>query len=187
MHWMDPDHLPKTEGTVDRFLINPRGEIDGILLAGGMEVYVSPHLSSEIRAAVKPGAAVTVYGVRPRHAEMVAAVAVEAGSGQRIVDNGPPSERHGKKEHDRPKHDARAPHAPMEAEGTVRRSLHGPKGETRGALLEDGRIIRIPPHEAKECGPLLQPGARLAARGPGLTTDGATVIDAKELGASGPA
>ncbi len=187
MHWIDPDHLPKTEGTVDRFLINPHGEIDGILLASDVEVHVPPHLSSEIRAVVKPGAAITVYGVRPRHAEMIAAVAIEAGSGQRIVDNGPPKEKHGghdKKEHDRPKHDARAPYAPMEAEGTVRRSLHGPKGETRGVLLEDGRIIRIPPHEAQECEPLLRLGACLAARGPGLTVDGATVIDAKELGAS---
>ncbi len=187
MHWIDPDHLPKTEGTVDRFLINPHGEIDGILLAGDMEVHVPPHLSSEIRAAVKPGAAITVYGVRPRHAEMIAAVAIGAGAGQRIVDSGPPKEKHGehgKKKHGRLKHDASAPHAPMEAEGTVRRSLHGPKGETRGALLEDGRIIRVPPHEAKECEPLLQPGAHLAARGPGLTADGATVIDAKEIGAS---
>ena len=184
MHWIDPAHLPKTEGTVDRFLINPHGEINGILLAGDMEVHVPPHLSNEIRTAVKPGAAVTVYGVRPRHAGMIAAVAIEAGSGQRIVDNGPPEEEHGKKAHGRPKHGARTPHAPMEAEGTVRRSLHGPKGETRGALLEDGRIIRLPPYEAKACEPLLQPGARLAARGPGLTSDGATVIDAKELGAS---
>ena len=187
MHWIDPDHLPKTEGTVDRFLINLHGEIDGILLASGMEVHVPPHLSGEIRAAVKPGASITVYGVRPRQAKMIAAVAIEAGPGQRIVDNGPPEEKrgeHGKKKHDRLKYDAGAPHAPMEAEGTVRRSLHGPKGETRGALLEDGRIIRIPPHEAKEREPLLQPGAHLAARGPGLTTDGATVIDAEELGVS---
>lgn len=180
MHWMDPDYLPNSEGTVDRFLINPHGEIDGILLADGMEVHVPPHLGSEIRTALKPGVAITVYGVRPRDVEMIAAVAIEVGPGKRIVDNGPPKDKHaeqGKKEHD-----AKAQHAPMEAEGLVRRSLHGPKGETRGALLEDGRIIRIPPHEAKECEPLLQPGARLAARGPGLSVDGATVIDAKELG-----
>ena len=187
MHWIDPDHLPKTEGTVDRFLINPHGEIDGILLADGMEVHVPPHLGVEVRAAVQSGAAIAVYGVRPRHGGMVAAVAIEAGPGKRIVDNGPPKEKHGehgKKEHDGPKHAGKAQHAPMEAEGIVRRPLHGPKGEVRGALLEDGRLIRIPPHEAKECEPLLQPGARLAARGPGLTVDGATVIDAKELGAS---
>jgi hypothetical protein len=187
MHWIDPGHLPKTEGTVDRFLINPHGEIDGILLADGMEVHVPPHLSGEIRAAVQPGGAIAVYGMRPRHAEMIAAVAIEAGPGHRIVDNGPPQDKHGehgRKEHGRPKHGAKAQHAPMEAEGTVRRSLHGPKGETRGALLEDGRIIRVLPHEAREYGPLLQPGARLAIRGPGLTADGTTVIDAKEIGAS---
>ena len=187
MHWIDPDHLPKSEGAVDRFLINPHGEIDGILLADGMEVHVPPHLSGEVRAAVRLGAAITVYGVRPRHAEMIAAVAIEAESGKRIVDNGPPKEapgEHGDEGRGKLKHDAKARHAPMEAEGMVRRSLHGPKGETRGALLEDGRIIRVPPHEAKRRGPLLQPGARLAARGPGLTVDGATVIDAKELGAS---
>ncbi len=179
MHWIDPDHLLKIEGTVDRFLINPHGEIDGILLTGGMEVHVPPHLSGEVRIAVKPGARITVFGVRPPHAEMIAAVAIEAGPGKRIVDNGPP-----KKEHGGPKHGAKPQHAPMDAEGIVRRSLHGPKGETRGALLEDGRIIRVPPHEAKDRESLLQAGARLAARGPGLTVDGATVIDAKELGAS---
>ncbi len=34
MHWLHPDHMPKVVGTVDRFLINPHGEIDGILLTG---------------------------------------------------------------------------------------------------------------------------------------------------------
>ena len=181
MHWIDPDHLPRTEGTVDRFLINPHGEIDGILLADGLEVHVPPHLSGEIRAAVQPGAAIAVRGVRPRQAGMIAAVAIEAGPGQRIVDNGPPGkdgERGGEGRDDG------ARRVSMEAEGVVQRSLRGPKGEVRGALLEDGRIVRVPPHEAREHEALLRPGARLAARGPGLTADGATVIDAKELGAS---
>ncbi len=194
MHWIDPGHLPKTEGTVDRFLINPHGEIDGILLADGMEVHVPPHLSGEIRAAVQPGAAIAVYGVRPRHVEMIAAVAIEAGPGRRIVDNGPREEKrdgHGKDAHAKNGHgkeghkpDKAPPPPPVDVEGVVERSLHGPKGELRGALLEDGRIVRVPPHEARENGSLLHPGARIAARGPGTTADGATVIDAKELGAS---
>ncbi len=72
----------------------------------------------------------------------------------------------------------------MEVEGTVQRVLHGPKGEARGALLQDGRIVRLPLHDAKDRGALLQPGAALAARGPGLSVDGAVVIDAKEVGAT---
>jgi len=184
MHWLDPDHLPKTEGAVDRFLINPYGDIDGFLLAGGMEVHVPPHLSGEIRSAVQPGASVSVFGVRPRHAEMIAAVAIETAPGQRIVDNGPPKDKHKHEGRGQPKHGGQSKQPPMEAEGVVQRPLHGPKGEVRGALLEDGRIIRIPPHEAKEREMLLHPGARLGARGPGLTLDGVTVIEAKEVGTS---
>ena len=174
MHWLDPDHLPKVVGAVDRFLINPHGQIDGLLLTDEMEVHLPPHLSREIRAAVTPGSSISVFGVRPRDTEMIVAVAIETGSGHRIVDNGPPKE----------KHDDTPRHLPMEAEGVVRRPLHGPKGEARGALLEDGRIVRVPPHEARPREALLRPGARLAVRGPGLTVDGATVIDAKELGTS---
>ncbi len=132
-----------------------------------------PHLSGEIRAAVQPGAAIAVYGARLHHAEMIAAVAIGAEPDQRIIDNGPPKKdgEHGKEEHDKAKHSPKAQHASMEAEGLVWRSLHGAKGEVRGALLADGRIICVPPHEAKACEPLLQPGARLATRGPGLTVD----------------
>ena len=189
MHWLDPDHLPRTEGTVDRFLINSHGEINGVLLAGGLEVHVPPHLSDEIRAAVKPGASISVFGVRPRLAEMIAAVAIETAEGTRIVDNGPPKNPKNEEEHEGRGHGARErgakpAHLPMEAEGVVQRPLHGPKGEVRGALLEDGRAIRIPPHEAEERGTMLRAGARLAARGPGMAADGATVIDAKEIGAS---
>jgi hypothetical protein len=72
----------------------------------------------------------------------------------------------------------------MEAEGTVQRVLHGPKGGARGALLQNGRIIRMPSHDAKEHGALLRPGAALAARGPGVSVDGAVVIEAKEVGAT---
>lgn len=184
MHWLDPDHLPKTEGAVDRFLINPHGDIDGFLLTGGMEVHVPPHLSGELRSAVQPGASVSVFGVRPRHAEMIAAVAIETAPGKRIVDNGPPKDEHKHEERGQPKHGGQPKPPPMEAEGVVQRPLHGPKGEVRGVLLEDGRIIRIPPHEAKEGEMLLHPGARLGARGPGLTLDGVTVIEAKEIGTS---
>lgn len=183
MHWLDPDYLPRTEGMVDRFLVNPHGDIDGILLTSGMEVHVPPHLSRDIRAAVQAGASISIFGARLSQAEMIAAVAIEAASGQRIVDHGPPK-HHEEKRGEARKHDAKPAHPPMEAEGVVQRPLHGPKGEVRGALLKDGRIIRIPPRDAAAHEALLRAGARLAARGPGLAADGATVIEAKEVGAS---
>jgi hypothetical protein len=113
---------------------------------------------------------------------MIAAVAIETMDGKRIVDNGPPKEHDKREKPDG--HATKSKHEPMQAEGIVRCVLHGPKGEARGALLEDGRIIRVPAKEARHIAELLSPGQRLAARGQGLISEFGTVIDARELGPS---
>jgi hypothetical protein len=56
MHWIDPDCLPETKGNVKRFLVNPHGKIEGVILNGAAEaalVHVPPHLSAEIEAGIK--------------------------------------------------------------------------------------------------------------------------------------
>jgi hypothetical protein len=37
MHWIDPDCLPETQGTVEGFIMNWHGEIDGVLLGGARQ------------------------------------------------------------------------------------------------------------------------------------------------------
>jgi hypothetical protein len=183
MHWLDPDHLPHVSAKVERFLLDPHGDVDGIILTNGIEVHSPPHLSDEIRAEIRPGDRVTVYGVRPRSADMIAAVAIDTADGKRILDNGPP------KDHEKGKKRLRdaapeARHRKMEAAGSVLRALHGPKGEIRGCLLDTGTIVRFPAHAADSIVELLSPGAPLAVRGEGLVTELGTVIEAKEIGAS---
>jgi hypothetical protein len=182
MHRLDPDYLPEITGTVDRFLLNPHGDSDGMILTDGSEVHFPPHLSNKVRKAIRPGETIKVRGVRPRSADLIAAVAIETSDGKRIVDDGPPKD-HEEEKKDR-KHAAKAERKPMQAEGVVQRALHGPKGEVRGALLEDGRMIRFPAREAEGLAELLSPGARLAVRGEGLATEVGTVIEAREIGAS---
>jgi hypothetical protein len=187
MHWIDPHHLSETNGTVDRFLINPHGDADGLLLTDGTEVHFPPHMSRLVLAALKPGGAVKVRGVRPRGADMVAAVSLETADGTKIIDQGPPKEDHDHKrdgDHKADKKDAADVRKPLEVEGVVKRVLHGPKGEKRGVLLEDGRIVRIPPHMAESLHDKLAPGHKLAARGEGLTNALGTVVAAQEIGAS---
>jgi hypothetical protein len=41
MHWMDPDYLPETKWNVERFIVNPDGEIDGVILNGAIEAALS--------------------------------------------------------------------------------------------------------------------------------------------------
>jgi hypothetical protein len=182
MHWIDPDYLPEYKGTVDLFLLNPHGDADGLILTDGSEVHFPPHLSRKMRKAIRPGDKVKIRGVRPRGADLVAAVAIEAADGKRIVDNGPPDEE--EKGHKHEHHAREAKRKKMQAEGVVRRALHGPKGEIRGALFEDGRIVRFPPHEAAAISALLASGTRLAVRGDGIETEFGTVIEAHEFGAS---
>jgi hypothetical protein len=182
MHWIDPNYLPEVSGTVERFLLNPHGDADGMILIDGTEVHFPPHMSDAIRKAIRPGESVKVRGVRPRSAELIAAVAIEASDGKRIVDQGPP--KHQEEERKVRKHAMKPERKPMQAEGLVQRALHGPNGEVRGALLEDGRMIRFPAHEAESIAELLSPGARLAVSGDGLTTELGTVIEVREIGTS---
>jgi len=180
MHWIDPDSLPEVKGTLERFVLNPHGEVDGFVMTGKEGevtlVHTPPRMEVELTKQVKAGDTITVRGVRPRSAELLAAVAVTAQTGRQIIDQGPDHHR----EH--PKVD----HKIMQAEGTVRLSLFGPKGELRGALLTDATVVRIGPKEAEQVAKLLKPGARLAVRGDGLETRNGRVIHAKEAGSGLP-
>jgi hypothetical protein len=176
MHWIDPDHLPEITGTVDQFLLNKHGEADGFLLTDGEEVHVPPHLSARLLHEVRTGSKVSVRGVRPRGVQMVAAVAIDTAKG-RILDEGPDA-----REDDGAFEKAKL--GPMSAQGIVKQSIHGPKGETRGAVLEDGRIIRLPPHEAERFSGLLAKGAEISVFAEGATTSFGTVVEAREIGPS---
>ncbi len=184
MHWIDPYSLPEISGRFERFLLNSRGEADGMILTDGAEVHFPPHLGKEVIAAVGAEAALRIFGVRPRQGDVFAAVAFETADGACIVDNGPPKKYDPEKGDKRDERDPKKTRKPIIVEGVVRRALHGPKGETRGALLEDGRIVRFAPHETPGLKALLERGAPLAARGESLATPLGTVIDAREIGPS---
>jgi hypothetical protein len=187
MHWIDPDYLPEISGTFERFLLNPHGDADGMILGDGTEVHFPPHMSAELCAAIRPGEKpeIRIRGVRPRNSALIAAIAIETMDGKRIVDNGAPKKHEKHEEKEKPdKHGPKPKHEKVQAEGRISHVLHGPKGEVRGALLEDGTIIRIPAHEAEHIAHFLSSGGRLAVRGEGLTSEFGTVIEVREVGPS---
>jgi hypothetical protein len=180
MHWIDHDFLPDIGGAVERFIVNRHGEVDGLILMYEPDrflfVHLPPHLETELTSAVAQGDAVRVRGIRPRGADMIAAVAVIATDGRLILDNGPDG-NDGRKA--QPRHEKSKM---IEVEGFVRMSLFGPKGELRGALLEDGNLVRLGPKEAVHVTELLRPGMALAARGEGLESRYGRVVSAAEIG-----
>ncbi|MDR5781579.1 hypothetical protein QCE63_19455 [Caballeronia sp. LZ065] len=175
MHWIDPTSLPETRGKVTRFLLNPHGEVDG-LVVGSRQVHVPPHLSKQLARHVALGDSIRVRGVKPRDADMLAAVSLTTKSGVVILDEGP---HHDGKPHHKPDVERK----PMDASGEVALSLFGPKGELRGALLDDGTSLRMPPHAAAELASYLMPGAHVHAWGHGVKNRHGRTIEVDEIAA----
>ena len=47
--------LSSISGTVNAYLINPKGPVDGLLLSDGKQLHLPPHLSTVLQQAVQPG------------------------------------------------------------------------------------------------------------------------------------
>lgn len=176
MHWLDPDYLPVTRGTLDRFLLNPHGDIDGLLLTDGTEIHTPPHLSRALARALKPRSRLEVRGVAVRGADVIVAVAIDPAKVKRIVDEGPKPGEEKPKPHD--------DGSRWSYEGEIARLLHGPKGNAHGVLLDDGVIVRFPPHAATELGRMLAPGKSIAVEGRWTDTAHGAVIHAEAIGTS---
>ena len=63
-------------------------------------------------------------------------------------------------------------------------TLHGPKGDVNGALLDDGAIVRLPPPEAARFASLLSPGQTISVQGDVNASVLGRVVDATAIGAS---
>lgn len=181
MHWIDPACLPETRGKVVLFLLNPHGDPDGMILehADGtqQQVHFPPHLGKSVTRHVTAGDTVRVRGVKPRDAQMIAAVALTTKQGLEIVDEGPHHHEKSLNHEHRHHHDG----VQMEVQGEVIMALYGPKGELRGALLEDGTSLRMPPHAADELANYLTPGVHVQAWGHGVKNRWGCTVDLHEI------
>ncbi|CTP83478.1 hypothetical protein [Xanthomonas graminis] len=165
------------EGTVERFMLNPNGDVDGLWLRDGTQVGFPPHLSADLQAAVRRGDAVTVQGYRLGTLPLLQASAISARrSGKQVVDR-PPNPLAGP-----PLPPTPPALNPMQAEGRIERLVYGPGGDTAGVLLSDGTVVRMPPHVAVQYGTLLRVGAPLSVSGFGVATAAGRSLEATQLG-----
>ncbi|MFM0702702.1 hypothetical protein [Paraburkholderia sediminicola] len=176
MHWIDPDDLPETRGKVARFLLNPHGQIDGLIIGSRIkrQVHVPPHLSRQIARQIAIGDEVRIRGVKPRGADMISAISLTTKSGSVILDEGP---HHDGEKHPKP----HVEHTPMVVSGEVVLSLYGPKGELRGALLDDGTSVRMAPHAAAELASYLMPGVHIQVWGHGVRNRHGRAVEVDEI------
>ncbi|WP_372392312.1 hypothetical protein ACCQ05_20510 [Xanthomonas sp. NCPPB 3582] len=164
-------------GSVERFMLNPNGDIDGLWLRDGTQVGFPPHLSSEVKTAVRAGDSVVVQGFRLGNLPVLQASSIRSSrSGREVVDRpptfgAPP-----------PPPPTPGQLTPLQSHGTIQRLVYGPAGEVHGALVSDGSVVRMPPHRALQFTDLLRVGAPLSANGFGVATADGRAIEATQLG-----
>ena len=81
---------PVAEGTVVQYLMNPHGEVDGLLLSDGAQVHFPPHMEEELIAVVKPNDSVRVQGHRSFSGSVVKGYLItNTRSGQAVIEHEP--------------------------------------------------------------------------------------------------
>ena len=169
--------MPVLTGRVERWLVNPGGEVDGLLLTDGTQVAFPPHLSAAAQRLLKPGDGVRVAGWRTPDAPVVRASRLTATASGRSLDDTPPAAGAM----------TPAPRDPgaltaMSGSGRVARQLRTGRGDVNGVILDDGLIVRFPPHVGAEFAPVLQPGATFSARGWGSRGAQGRAFEATAIG-----
>ncbi|MFM0312338.1 hypothetical protein P0D71_31485 [Paraburkholderia sp. RL17-383-BIF-A] len=175
------DGVPTTvSGVVRRFVINPEGDVDGMLLADNTLVRFPPHLGTQVAATIEPGASVNVNGFAQASGTLRAGQIADTKSGRSIVDQPPPPDAQRL-----PKSLAGVGLVKLDAAGRVLRVTSAPRGEPDGVLLIDGTVIKLTPAAAARFTNLMQPGAMVAAQGYGTRNRYGESLQATAFGTPG--
>lgn len=173
---------PAAQAKAVRLLINPFGEVDGLLLDGGMIVTFPPHMTEQLATAIKPGDTVIVKGYQESPSQIKGYVITNASSNQSVMTLPKPPAGLGM-----PKHLRGAGLKDMSARGEVRHVRFGGRGEINGVILADGTIVRFPREASYRFASLFQIGQRIAATGYGTQNQFGRALEATALGADGQA
>lgn len=164
-HGRDSHMAQAVDGRVNRVLVNPYGEADGLLLGNGAIIRFPAHMSQRLTASVRPGDTISVQGsTRAMGQELRAWSIRNSRSGQMLVAE------------PKPWTDVQVPkfmrYASLErinARGTVTHVITGKRGEARQLLFGDGTVARLGKHLAYAAG-AVRPGMTVSLTGRGTTT-----------------
>lgn len=171
---------PVADGIVDRYLLNPRGKVDGLLLEDGTQLHVTLRAAEDLKKAIQPGDHVRIHGRRTADLPIIkpdVIVNVTDGTSFRVpyrLDLPMP-----------PREEAPAINE-MRAAGTIEVLLYDDlKDIVNGALLSDGTQIRLPPDVGEHFHTSLEPSMDVEVRGHGTTTPYGSVMEATAIGRKG--
>jgi hypothetical protein len=176
------DHPPVADGIVTRYLLSPRGDVNGLLLNDGSQMHVTLRAAQDLTKAIQPGDHVRVHGRRASDSPLVKPdVIINVTDGRsftvpyRLDLPMPPRE-------ERPAVNE------MHAAGTIEVLLYDPLKEVvNGALLSDGTQFRLPPDVGEHFHASLRKHMDVVVRGYGIATPYGTSLEIFAIGRKGEA
>jgi hypothetical protein len=177
---------PSVSGTVQQYLLNPHGEVEGVLLKEGTVVRFPPHLGTAVAGTAKPGDEVIVvgfFGPATPHGQVVKALTItNTKTGQTVTDQPPttpplPPDMRG------------LTLTPLTVQGTVAHVLTNERGEVDGLILSGGEEVKFPPDNGAVVAMMVeqQAGKTVEASGYGTQNAFGTAVDALSLTMNGQA
>jgi len=165
---------PTATGTLSRFVMNTRGEVDGLFLDDDVQVRFPPHMSDELTGATRPGGTVAIVGTRERGGAIRAHTITNTETNQSVTEHEPTGARS-----PAPAHRVRGA---MSAQGRIQILMHNPTGDTDGLVLDDGSIVRFPADLGEQI-PLevFQRGIAIVAQGYGTENRYGRVLEATAM------
>jgi hypothetical protein len=171
---------PVAEGVVDRYLLNPRGDVTGLLLRNGSQMHVTLRAATDLTMAIQPGDHVRVHGRRVGDSPLVTPDVILN------VTDGTSFTVPYRLDLPMPPREERPAVNEMRAAGTIQVLLYDHLKEVvNGALLSDGTQVRLPPDVGEHFHASLQPHMDLEVRGYGATTQYGRAIEAVAIGRRG--
>ena len=180
---LDPpsmDKAPVADGIVDRYLLNPRGDVYGLLLRDGSQMHVTLRAAQDLTKAIQPGDHVRVHGRRVPDSPLVKPDVIV-----NVTDRTSFTVPY-RLDLPMPPREERPTVTEMNAAGTIRVLLYDPlKDVVNGALLSDGTQVRLPPDVGEHFHASLQKDMDVEVRGYGTATPYGSALEAIAIGRKG--
>lgn len=171
------DQAPAAQGTIERYLLDPRGEVEGLLLANGPYMYVTSRAAEQLLRALKLGDQVRVYG-RPVPAEGLVLPDVIKNLTRRTTFIVPV-----RLDLPLPEQESRLSVTELYASGTIRVLLYHPfKHVVQGLILSDQTQVRLPLDASEELRRSFHVGDTVTVRGNGTLNQFGRAIEALAIG-----
>jgi hypothetical protein len=168
---------PVAEGDIERYVVDPRGEVEGLLLADGSHLYVTSRAADQLVQALKPGDRVLVYGSRNPgtpiiQPDMISNLSTGSTFIVPLRFDLPMQEQ-----------ERHLSVTELTAAGTIRVLLYHPvKRIVQGMLLSDGTQIRLPLDVGEEVRKSFHVGDQVTVQGNGTANAFGRSIEAVAIG-----